>query len=197
MAILTPPAATGVVPYRLTVQQFSRMIDANVFDEDRVELLGGILYPMTINLPHAFVVTRLSELLRPLLPVEWSLWEEKPVPLDRYWRPQPDLSVLKSPSNAFARRWPRPSDIASLVEVSDTTYSRDAGIKLPRYAHVRIPLYWIVHLEQRRVEVYSDPYGRLGKAGYRRVEFYPEDVVLPVVLDGRDLGRIAVKDLLP
>src|SRR6476646_1497883 len=119
MATLTPPATTGVVPYRLTVQQFARMIDANVFEEDRVELLGGTLYPMTINLPHAFAVARLSELLRPLLPAEWSLWEEKLVPLSRLWRPQPDISVLKSPSTAFARRWPRPGEIALLVEVSD------------------------------------------------------------------------------
>ncbi len=39
-----PATASGLVPYRLTVRQFLKMIDAGIFrDEDHVELLGGLL----------------------------------------------------------------------------------------------------------------------------------------------------------
>ncbi len=198
MATQITRTASGLVPYRITVRQFLKMIDARVFrEEDRVELLGGILYSMTTNDPHNFVVTRSAELLRPRLPADWSLREEKSVRLGRFWRPQPDIAVLKSPLRTFGRRTPQPQDIALLVEVADTTYSKDAGIKLRRYAHVQIPLYWIVNLELRRVEVYRDPQGRHGRACYRMIELYPDDVEVPVVIDGQDLGRIAVKEILP
>jgi hypothetical protein len=33
-------------PYRFDSNQFDRMIDAGVFGEDDVELLGGIIYPI-------------------------------------------------------------------------------------------------------------------------------------------------------
>jgi Uma2 family endonuclease len=174
------------------------MIDANVFrEEDRVELLEGRLVAMTTNVPHDFVVTRLASRLRALLPANWSLREEKSVQLGRFWRPQPDIAVLKATDDTFASRSPRPQDIALLVEVSDTTYAKDAGIKLRRYAHVQVPLYWIVHLDRRQVEVHRNPHGRHGRALYRMVEFHPEDGDISVVIDGKDLGRIAVKEILP
>ncbi len=194
----TSRTASGLAPYRITVRQFLKMIDASVFREgDRVELLGGTLFPMTTRDPHDFVVTRWALRLRPRLPVGWTLREEKSVQLGRLWRPHPDISVLKATDDCFVSRSPRPHDIALLGEVSDTTYLKDSGIKLRRYAHVRVPQYWIVRLDRRQVEVYREPYGRHGKAAYRILEFYTEDVEIPIVIDGNDLGRIAVKEILP
>jgi Uma2 family endonuclease len=196
-ATRTAPTAPDLVPYRLTVKQFLTMIDANVFDEDQVELLGGILYPMTTNDPHDFTVDRLAEMLRPSLPAGWKLREEKSVQLGRFWRPEPDIAVLRAPSTAFKRRSPQSRDIALLVEVSDTSYAKDSGIKLQQYAHAGVAQYWIVHLERRQVEVYCDPYGRGDRAKYRSVTTYREDMEIPIVLDGQDLGRIAVREILP
>jgi hypothetical protein len=53
-----PVAGSGLVPYRLTVRQFETMIDAEVFhNDDRVELLGGILVDkMVKNDPHDFAI---------------------------------------------------------------------------------------------------------------------------------------------
>jgi Uma2 family endonuclease len=198
MATQTTRTASGLVPYRLTVRQFLKMIEANLFREgDRVELLGGVLCAMTTHDPHDFGVAQLAQLLRPRLPAHWSLREEKSVQLGRFWRPVPDISVLKASLRAFARRSPQPQDIALLAEVADSTYLKDSGIKLRRYAHVRVPQYWIVHLDRRQVEVYREPYGRHSKAAYRILEFYTEDVEIPIVIDGNDLGRIAVKEILP
>jgi Uma2 family endonuclease len=198
MATMTPATRSGLVPYRLTVRQFRKMIDANIFTErDRVELLGGILVQMTVNQPHNYIVTRLAELLRPKLQAGWSLWEEKSVQLGRTWRPQPDITVLSSPTTAFARQPPKPRDIMLLVEVADTSYPKDSIAKLRQYARVRIPHYWIVHVDRRQVEVHSDPHGRGVAANYRDIKLYTEDVELPIVIDGRDLGSIPVKDILP
>jgi hypothetical protein len=53
-----PAAGSGLAPYRLTVGQFVKMIDAGVFhNDDRVELLGGILVDkMVKNDPHEFAI---------------------------------------------------------------------------------------------------------------------------------------------
>ena len=80
-----------------------------------------------------------------------------------------------------------------IVEVSESTYLKDRTVKLARYAKAAIPIYWIVHLARRRVEVYSQPAGRR----YLKREDYEESAQIPVVLDGVVQGSIAVSDILP
>ena len=56
-----------------------------------------------------------------------------------------------------------------------------------------IPAYWIINVDDGQVEVYSDP----GPIGYRKHEVLRTGHVLSVVIDGVDLGEIAVADILP
>jgi Putative restriction endonuclease len=63
----------------------------------------------------------------------------------------------------------------------------------PAYARGRIPIYWIINLVDRQVEVYSNP--RRGQYGSSQVFKPGQDV--PIVIDGVEVGRIAVADLLP
>jgi hypothetical protein len=52
-------------------------------------------------------------------------------------------------------------------------------------------------LADRRLEVYSDPTGPADRPAYRcRRDYLPHEDA-PVVLDGREVGRIAVARLLP
>jgi Uma2 family endonuclease len=198
MATQAQSAGTGVVPYRINVRQFEKMIDAGVFPDDaNVELLAGILVAMTINDPHAFVVDWLADLLRSLLPAGWRLREEKPVKLDRRWRPQPDIAILRGPAQNYARRAPCPEEIALLVEVADTSYRKDAGIKLRRYATAGVPVYWIVNLARQQIEVYTDPQGQGRMAGYRTMVVRSVTEQVPVVIDGQERGLVAVKELFP
>ena len=56
-----------------------------------------------------------------------------------------------------------------------------------------IPIYWIVNLVDRCVEVYSDP----RPDGYAlRVDYAPGADV-PLVIEGTTVDRIAVADMLP
>jgi len=60
-----------------------------------------------------------------------------------------------------------------------------------------IPVYWLVNLRDRQLEVYTEPSGASPPIGYRHCAvLHPGDDV-PVVLDGREVARIAVADLLP
>jgi len=94
-------------------------------------------------------------------------------------------------------RLARADDVALLVEASDTTYAKDSGPKLRRYAASRIPVYWIVDLDRRIVEVRTRPYGEGKQAGYARCDIYREGDQIPVELDGQQVGQVAVADLLP
>ena len=71
------------------------------------------------------------------------------------------------------------------------------------YGAAGIPVYWIVNLRDNQVEVYTDPDPGphvSGVGGYRsrvpaRRDQLGDEVSL--VIDGREVGRISVADLLP
>jgi len=83
-----------------------------------------------------------------------------------------------------------------LVEVADSSYAKDRGTKWRNYAASGIAVYWIVNLPERRIEVYTTPAGRGKSAAYRDFKTYGPDDEVPFVLDGRELGRIKVSEIL-
>jgi Uma2 family endonuclease len=199
-----PPGArpttggSGLVPYRLTVRQFEKMIDAGVFrDDDHVELLGGLLVDkMVKHDPHNFSVGEVAETFRALVQRDWIVREEKSVVLGLFWRPEPDVAVARGPRERYRSKGPRRADLGLLVEVADSTYAKDRGAKWRKYAASGVAVYWIVNLPLRQVEVYSAPAGRGKSAGYREIKIYRPDEEVPLILEGRELGRIKVSEVL-
>jgi Uma2 family endonuclease len=195
------PTATEAAwkPYRLNVRQFLAMIDAGIFPHDaHVELLGGMLIEMmTIGDPHDATLDAIAGELRRLTPDGWLLREDKSLQLGPRSRLVPDVAVVQGPRRQYYNRTPHPRETALVVEVADSSYRYDRGEKWRAYASARIPIYWIVNLDKSQIEVYTDPTGRGKKAAYRAVATFGKDVEVPVVIDGRDVGRIGVKDILP
>src|SRR4051794_34469357 len=111
MATTQAAAASPVLePYRITVKQYLKMIEADVFpDGAHMELLGGRLVETATSTPHDFIVDQLADLIRCMLPAGMTLREEKSLQLDRYSRPQPDIAVLRGEKVAFAHRDPQAS----------------------------------------------------------------------------------------
>jgi hypothetical protein len=174
---------------------------AGIFDDQKVELVAGKIYAMTDLPPHIFAVGRLHEALRAvLLREEWTIREEKPVLIGRYWAPKPDIAVLRGSDAIYAARHPRPRDVVLLVEVSDTTYHRDRGRKWRRYAAAGIPIYMIVRLKgpETLVEVWTSPTGRGRVARYTDVVRYSAlaGESVPIEVDGSVHGQVAVVDLV-
>lgn len=195
-----PPGPRATVrPYRLTVRQFLKAVEAGVFPHDvRLELLGGIpVQKMTRNPPHNSTVFKLASGLRGLLPRDWIVYEEKPIVAGRMWRPEPDLAVIRDPIDRYERHDPKVADVALVIEVSDTTYGDDRGLKWRRYAAARLPSYWIVNLLGRQVERYTDPTGRGDSGRYNSLCTYKSGDSIPVIVEGVEIGRIAVNDVLP
>ncbi len=72
----------------------------------------------------------------------------------------------------------------------------DRTTKLELYAGAKIAVYWIVNLVDRRVEVYTQPRGGKNPTYKQQTNYGPDDEV-PVVVGGKQIGRIPVKELLP
>ena len=79
-----------------------------------------------------------------------------------------------------------------LVEVTESS-EQDRTKKLVGYAAAGIPIYWILDLALRRLEVYRDP----GPSGYSVEEMIPEGGFVELVIDQRSFGWIAVTENLP
>ncbi len=73
----------------------------------------------------------------------------------------------------------------------------DSGAKLKSYAADGVPVYWIVNLPKRQIVVYTLPTGPTETPSYGESREYGPDDEVPLVLDGREVGRISAKEILP
>jgi Uma2 family endonuclease len=178
--------------YRMTVDEYERI--GGMLDDDRVELIDGYLVKkMSKNPPHIWSVKTILKILAGLLPPGWAWRKEDPVRIPDFDEPEPDLAIVRGSDDDYKVRIPGPEDVALVIESSETTLHRDQGPKRSAYAKGGIPVYWIVNLVDRQVEVYSNP----SPEGYRSVAIFTPGQDVPVVIDGVEVGRIAVADILP
>jgi Uma2 family endonuclease len=183
--------------YRMTPRRFRKAIEAGVFGERHVELLGGIPFIMPENPPHILASLNAHNALVPLASLpRWVVNKEHRIELGQ-WLPLPDVVVLHGPKATYGTRLAQAGDVALLVEIADTSYAKDSGPKMRKYATFQIPVYWIVDLNRRVVEVRSQPFGKGKQAGYARCDTYFEHDLVPVMLAGVEVGRIAVAELWP
>jgi Uma2 family endonuclease len=191
-----PPAIPPFPVRRFSVDEYHKMIETGVLTENhRVELLHGWLVPkMTVNPPHNYAVTALMQLLV-AFGVRAVVRVQQPITTSDS-EPEPDVVFALGTNADYKKRNPGPSDCVIVVEVADTTIREDRTTKLELYAGAKIAVYWIVNLDDRQVEVYTLPRGGKNPTYKRQTNYGPDDAV-PVVVAGKQIGRIPVKELLP
>ncbi len=200
MATQTQPPSTGnrLSPYRFTVHQFEKMIDAGLFPEGHnVELLAGVIVPMTKHEPHNFAVGFLTQWSVPLVPAGYHFRQDLSAHAGRYWRPEPDIAIVRGDRRDYLPKTPKLDRFAIIIEVADSSYNTDRSWKWQRYAASGVPVYGILDLNNRRFEVFTSPTGRGRKARYELVTTYQAEDEAPVILDGTEIGRLRVRDVLP
>jgi Uma2 family endonuclease len=183
---------------RLSVGQYHAMAQAGVLlSGDPIELLEGYLVrKMTKHPPHVVATLKTAEVLREILPSGWHVRSQEPI-TTRTSEPEPDIAVVQGAFETYVKNHPRPDDVALVVEVSDVSLARDRGLKLELYARARITEYWIINLVDRQIEVLTEPSGPKRNPNYSRVVVYGLAESIPLVISGREIARIAVRDLLP
>jgi Uma2 family endonuclease len=203
--IVTSPAAVASAPpaevaaadlWRFSVADYEKLHAAGILtSDDRCELLDGIVVrKMAPNPPHV-VVTRLTDdALGELVPEGWCVRNQAPVALDGS-RPEPDVAVARGRTRDYLQRHPTATDLALVVEVSDSSIGRDQHWKRAVYARSGIPTYWIVNLDETpaQLEVYTAPVD----GEYTQSATLTAADRADVVLDGVTVGSVAVAELLP
>jgi Uma2 family endonuclease len=184
--------------YRLSVEQYHAMARAGILGEDDpVELLEGwLVRKMTKRRPHSICLQLTREALERFLSGRWYVSIQDPV-VTTDSEPEPDLAVIRGQARDYPDRQPGSGDVPLVVEVADSSLRTDRGTKKRVYARARIPIYWIANLVDSKFEVYTNPTGPGKRPDYRHCQMYGLEDDIPVVLDGIEVGRICVREMLP
>ena len=203
-AAAAPPAAVEEPPFgglaalrRFTVDEYHQMLKAGIlYEGEPVELLEGLVVTKMPRGPdHEHAIRTLNYRLVRMLPDGWVVGPQTAATLTDS-EPEPDFTVARGEEAAFADRHPGPADIALLIEVSDSSLRRDTRDKGRIYARAGVPVYWIVSIPDRRVDVLTDPSGPADAPAYATRTEYPHGAAVPVVLDGVTVGTITVADVI-
>lgn len=179
--------------YRWTPEQYHKLIAAGFFDDGRVEMLGGLFWDMTGQMtPHATGVRLATVTLEEAFAEGYEVRPQLPIILPDGTEPEPDVAVAPGTPLDYLKQHPCAGDLLLAVEISDSSLTKDRGLKLVSYAQAWIVEYWIVNLLNRQLEVYRKP---VLSGTYTDVTVYlPGQVVVPLNLPTK---AIAVSDLLP
>jgi Uma2 family endonuclease len=141
-----------------TRAEYHRLAEANLFFQERVELLNGVIVAMSPqNSPHAGTIHRLLRILVRLLGTDVAIRVQAPIILDDWSEPEPDLVLCQPDPDDYTREHPHASQVLLIIEVADTSLTYDRSEKATAYAASGIPEYWIVNLPERQVEVWTAP----------------------------------------
>jgi Uma2 family endonuclease len=149
-------------PRLITVEEFDKMIAADVFaDDERVELVEGVLvsYAPPQGNEHAGLVWHLPEAIRARLGVRAVYWMQSPLIIAATTVLEPDLSILRTRCGGYRHQRPIAADVHAVVEIAVSSLTRDRSQKLRLYAEAGIPEYWVVDVAGLRIETFRRPAG--------------------------------------
>ncbi len=169
-------------------REYDRMVELGWFDEERLELLEGILLNMTPQGSlHAEVVRRLTKWLVTGVGDRGRVQIQSPLAVSDLSEPEPDVAI--APPGDYSEGHPKTAWL--VIEVADTSLTKDRDVKASLYAACGIPEYWLVNLVDGVIEIHRN----CRDGAYLRVDIAgPDDVLAPEKFP--DL-RIAVGDILP
>ncbi|MBF2004951.1 MAG: Uma2 family endonuclease [Chlorogloeopsis fritschii C42_A2020_084] len=149
-----------VTPKRFTIDEYHRLIELGFLTEgDRIELIRGELIQMTAKgTAHTVCGSILCRQLDRLLGDRAVIRGQDPITLPNHSEPEPDVVIARGRDEDYLAHHPYPKDILLVIEISDSTFTYDQTTKLELYAEAGIYNYWIVNLNSRQLERYSQPY---------------------------------------
>ncbi|CAN5832155.1 Uma2 family endonuclease [soil metagenome] len=185
--------ARGVKTRLITVAEYDRMIEAEIYTENnRIELLNGeIVELMPKGTKHTSANSRIVRFLIRLFDEKVIVRGQDPIWLDDFSEPEPDIVLAKWNETDYAEYHPKPEDILLVMEISDTTLAYDRDEKALAYSRNNIQQYLLLNLQNETLEDYRQPnadgYG--SKQTYRSGDAF-NLVAFPKI-------EIEVKNLLP
>jgi Uma2 family endonuclease len=152
-------------------REYEVLVDRGMLDDERVELLRGVLVEMSPQSePHSRITAWFAQVLIKALSMKrYDVRSHSPFRATEDSMPEPDVSVSRRTGEH-----PDPRTALLLIEVSGSSLTKDRTIKNEVYAEAGVPEYWIVNMKTSVVTILRDP----GPRGYRRSRDVPVGGVL-------------------
>ena len=149
---------------RFTADEYLQMISAGILADDRVELVDGEILTVTPQGPeHISRKDEHRERLREAYgEADVHLRDQGPLRCGDFALLEPDLAVVKGKPRDYRTQHPRGSDTVLVVEEAKTSQARDRK-KAADYARGEVPVYWLLDLEARTLDVYTRPDAAAGR----------------------------------
>ncbi|MEA5510443.1 Uma2 family endonuclease [Crocosphaera sp. UHCC 0190] len=159
-----------------SVEDYHKMIETGILNDRPVELLEGTIIEMSPEGPlHRKKCDTVAEYLREKLKGYAKVYEAHPVTLSNS-EPEPDIAIVRLPVSLYDTRHPYPEDIYWLIEISDTTLTKDLEEKRLIYAKAGIREYWVIEVEKKQLRVFKD----LAKYNYQQEQIYTKVEISPL-----------------
>jgi Uma2 family endonuclease len=166
-------AAHPELLYRHGIAEYHEMIaNGSIAEGEPFELLDGQIVRKirsangegikTVGVEHALIVSRLARMTTAFEPRGCHVRSQQPLTIPPRDEPEPDAAIVRGSLEDYTSRHPAPADVLCVIEVADTSLSRDRGFKLQLNAAAGIAIYVIVNLVERIVEVHENPAARSG-----------------------------------
>jgi Uma2 family endonuclease len=163
----------------ITAQMLEAMVaSGTIEDPARVELIEGELVTMSPTYrAHARMTARLIGMLTNNIPNTFEVYDGGSLRLNDYNEPMPDICVAHVGVTTDVLF---PKDCVLVIEVSESTASRDRLVKAGLYAKAGIPELWIVDLTTSQTIIHRGP----SEAGWNNVVSVPFGEELVAAFDG-------------
>lgn len=154
--VLDPLEIVPETPRAITRPEYERMVEIGLFENERVELLYGVIVSMSPHGPeHDAVLDRLTGILVRMLADRARVRIQSGFAASDGSEPEPDVAVV--PPGGYDDTHPT---VASLIiEVAKSSLAKDRGPKARLYAESGVEEYWVVNLVAQAIEVHVSPRG--------------------------------------
>jgi Uma2 family endonuclease len=179
-AVRVTSAAEGLPRRRFTVAEVEAMVAAGVMEEDeRVELIGGELVPMSPKgNQHEVVKSALLARWYRTSPDDVLLTPETTFRLSEDTYLEPDIVIYP---RASGLRGLTGANVLLVVEIADSSLHYDTGRKAALYASFGIRELWVIDAVRLTTRVFREPTAD----GYRDTQdFGPAERLVPLIAPG-------------
>jgi Uma2 family endonuclease len=170
-------AAEGLPRRRFTIAEVEAMVAAGVMEEDeRVELIGGELVPMSPKgNQHEVVKSALIDLWIRSRPDDCRVTQETTFRLSEDTYLEPDVVIYLRTTGLPALTG---TNVLLVVEIADSSLRFDIGRKAALYASFGIRELWVIDAVRLTTRVFREP----AADGYRNAsDFGPADRITPLI----------------